>query len=210
MVPTRTSRSGRPAAPDKRAEAILEAAREVFLERGFAAARVEDVAHRAGVAKGTVYLHFDSKQALFKALIASVAAPPLGRMEALLRDETHSSADLLRLATETLLTQILETDRRLILRLLLTEGPRFPDVAAYHHDEVVVRAMALLRAIVERGIARGEFDDDTLARFPQLFAAPMLMTVIWESLFGTRDPLDVRGMLEGHLELLLRGMERRP
>lgn len=208
MTNDASPRSGRAKAmtPEERTETILDAARAVFLEKGFAAARVEDVARRAGIAKGTVYLHFNSKEALFKALIRSTAASPIGHIRTLLEDEERSSAELLRLVTGVISTELLGTERRLVLRLLITEGPRFPDIATFHHEEVVSRAMTLLRSIVSRGIARGEFDSDALERFPQLFAAPMLLAIIWEALFAERDPLDVDAMLEAHLELVLRGM----
>jgi AcrR family transcriptional regulator len=207
--PTRRRRASA-MTPEQRTETILEAAREVFLAKGFAAARVEDVSARAGIAKGTIYLHFDSKEALFKALIASLVTPPLGHMELLLQDDGPPSAELLRRAVEIIRSEILQTERRFVLRLLMTEGHNFPDIAAFYHDAVVARAMRLLRGIVERGVARGEFASDTLARFPQLFAAPMLLAVMWEGLFGARDPLDVDGLLQAHLDLVLRGIEARP
>lgn len=194
-------------APQERAETILEAARAVFIEKGFAAARIEDVAARAGIAKGTVYLYFDGKEALFKALIRSVTGPPIGRMEALLEDDGLASADLLARVLRIIRSEILGTERRHVLRLLLTEGHNFPEIAAFYHDEVIARAMRLLRGIVERGVARGEFARDTLARFPQLFAAPMLLAVMWEGLFGRNDPLDVEGLMQAHLDLMLHGLE---
>lgn len=193
-------------APEKRIETILEAARAVFIEKGFAAARIEDVAARAGIAKGTVYLHFDSKEGLFKALIKSITTPPIGRMETLLQDDSLASTELLHRFLGILRSEILGTERRFVLRLLLTEGHNFPEIAAFYHDEVLARVIPLLRGIVERGVERGEFARDTLARFPQLFAAPMLLAVMWEGLFGRTDPLDVDGLMQAHLDLLLHGL----
>lgn len=198
------------ATPEKRTEEILGAAREVFIEKGFAAARVEDVAARAGVAKGTIYLHFESKEALFKALIQSTAEAPSHHMQALLDHEDLPSSELLRRALAILRDEVLGTDRRLVLWLVLTEGRNFPDVAAFYHDEVIERIVRLLRAIVERGLARGEFASDALARFPQLFTAPMLMAIVWEGLFGKRSPLDVDGLLQAHLDVMLHGIEATP
>lgn len=197
-------------APQDRSKAILEAALAVFIDKGFAAARIDDVAKRAGIAKGTVYLYFDGKEALFKELIRSVTAPPTKHLQALLRDDTRTSGELLAQALQILRREILGTERRFVLRLLLTEGQNFPEIAAFYHDEVVAKAMGLLRAIAERGVARGEFARDALARFPQLFAAPMLLAIIWEGLFGRRDPLDVDGLLAAHLDVLLHGLEARP
>lgn len=212
MTETRKFRQRRAPAmtAEERAETILVAARQVFLEKGFAAARMDDVAARAGIAKGTVYLHFEGKEALFKALITSVVTQPIGRMESLFADDGRSGAELLREALRILRHEILETDRRFVLRLILTEGHNFPEIAAFYHDQVVARAMRLLRAVVGRGVERGEFARDTLARFPQLFAAPMLLAVMWEGLFGDRDPLDVKGLMEAHLEVLLHGLEAKP
>lgn len=191
---------------EERAEAILDAARSVFLERGYAAARMEDVAARAGVAKGTVYLYFRGKETLFKALITSATSPPIQLLRTLLEDDRLSSAELLRRALGILGKEILTTDRRLVLRLVLTEGHNFPEIARFHHDEVIDKAMGLVRGIVERGVRRGEFTGTALARYPQLFAAPMLLAVIWEGLFGKIDPLDVDGLMQAHLEMLLHGL----
>ncbi|SKA05950.1 TetR/AcrR family transcriptional regulator [Consotaella salsifontis] len=195
--------------PDERVQAILEAACAVFLEKGFANARVEDVAARAGIAKGTVYLHFASKEALFEALISSLALPPLDGLTALLADETGSSADLLRRAIGIFKDGVLASERRHVLRLLLTEGPRFPAIARFHHDHVVSRAIPMLRAVVARGVERGEFATDALARFPHLFVSPMLLALVWEALFSDIETLDVDGLMNAHLELILRAMEPR-
>lgn len=196
--------------PEDRMTTILDAAREVFIERGFAAARIEDVAARAGIAKGTVYLHFDSKEALFKALIASVVAPALGEMEAVMRDDAIRSSEILRRVLTVIRDDVLATERRQVLRLILTEGHRFPDIAAYYHEHVIARAMTLLRAIVARGIERGEFARDTLARFPQLFAAPLLLAVTWDALFEQFEHLDAGAMLDAHFDLMIHGLGAEP
>ena len=187
-------------------EEILRAAAEAFTEKGFASARIEDVAQRAGIAKGTVYLHFASKEALFKALIETLVAPSVGHMEELMGDDSIPSAELLRRVLGVVRGEILGTDRRRVVRLVITEGHRFPDIARLYHDKVIGRAMNLLRRIVERGIARGEFAHDELSRFPQLFAAPLVVAVVWQDLFEPRESLDADAMLDAHLELMLRGL----
>lgn len=187
-------------------EEILRAAAEVFTEKGFASARIEDVAQRAGIAKGTVYLHFASKEALFKALVETVVAPSVGHMEELMRDDEIPSAELLRRVLGVVRGEILGTERRRVVRLVVTEGHRFPDIARLYHDKVIRRAMGLLRRIVERGIVRGEFAHDELLRFPQLFAAPLLVAVVWHELFEPRESLDADAMLDAHLGLMLRGL----
>jgi AcrR family transcriptional regulator len=198
----------RPVPQEERAEEILRAALGVFLEKGFAAARIEDVAARAGIAKGTVYLYFDSKDALFKALLQSAAAPPLGKVEALLDGYEGSAEALLRAAIDIIKREILGTDRKLIVRLVITEAHRFPEIAAFHYEEVVSRIMGLLRRLVERGVASGEFAHDALVRFPHLVIAPLLLAVVWEALFERQAPLDVDGLFEAHVNLLVRGLRK--
>src|SRR3546814_7507978 len=116
----------------------------------------EDVARRAGVAKGTVYLYFESKESLFKALIESISGPPIGAAEALIQTHEGSSEALLRSMLQIFRDQVIGTERRQIVQLVLTELHRFPELADYHYEHVVSRALGLLRAVIARGIARGE------------------------------------------------------
>jgi len=169
---------------------LLETACAVFVEKGFAAARMEDVAARAGIAKGTVYLHIAGQEALLKARITSVTAPPIGRMEAVLNGDSLSSADVLRRVLRIIRREILATDRRPVLRPLLTEAHNFPDLAGYYHDQVVARG--------------------SLACAPQLFMTPMVMAVLWDELFGGRAPLDVDRLFQAHLDMILHGLEAKP
>lgn len=169
---------------------------------------MEDVAREAGIAKGTVYLHFDNKEALFKALIRSATAAPIGRIEELLESYEGSTEALLRTMLDVIKREILETDRRLVVQLVLTEGHRFPEVADFYYAAVVSRAIGFLRAIIERGVARGEFADNALVRFPQLVIAPFLVAVMWQGLFEQRAALDADGMIRAHLDLLMRALKR--
>lgn len=190
----------------ERSETILDAALAEFIEKGYAAARIEDVAARAGIAKGTVYLYFESKEALFKALIETAAAPPIGKLQALLPGYEGSAEALLRAAIGIVKREVLDTDRKFIVRLVLTEAHRFPEIAAFYHEEVISRALGLLRVIAERGVTSGEFAHDTLLRFPQLFVAPFLLAVIWGELFERYAPLDIEGLFQAHTDLLVRGL----
>jgi AcrR family transcriptional regulator len=188
-------------------EVILAAALDVFVEKGFADARLDDVAARAGVAKGTIYLYVASKEALFEALIHSGIAAPIEAIE-----EKVLALDLpveatLRMLFTFLRQEVLGTRRREIVRLILSEAGRFPEIAAVYHREVVSRGMRLLRRIAERAIERGEFHSDELARFPQLAIAPGIVALLWTNLFQHLDPLDIEGMFEAHLALLMRGLK---
>jgi len=190
--------------------AILDAALDVFAESGFAPARLEEVAARAGVAKGTIYLYFPSKQALFEALIRTGIGEPI--------EAAGAEAAALDLPFEAVVRglfarmrhQILATRRKEIIRLVIAESGRFPELAEFYYREVVARGMALLRAAAERAVARGELSSDELARFPQLVVAPGLVAFLWATLFERFETLDAEAMLEAHLALLLRPPKAKP
>ncbi len=188
-------------------QAILDAALDVFAQKGFADARLDDVAARAGVAKGTIYLYFASKEALFEALIHSGIAVPIETIEEQVLALDLPAEATLRMLFAFLRQEVLGTRRREIVRLILSEGGRFPEIAAVYHREVLSRGMRLLRRIAERAVERGEFGSDELARFPQLAVAPGILALVWMNLFQHIDPLDVEGMFEAHLDLLMRALK---
>ena len=210
VKPKRKS-GGRARAEDRetREQAILDAALDVFAEKGFAASRLDDVAARAGVAKGTIYLYFASKEALFEGLIRSSIVLPIEavRHELLSRDLPAEAA--LRFLFAWMRREVLGTRRKEIVRLVLSEAARFPALAEVYHREVVSRGMGLFREIAERAAARGEFSGDELARFPQLVIAPGLVAILWTWLFDRFEPLDTQGLLDAHLAVLMRALKGR-
>jgi AcrR family transcriptional regulator len=206
---TRPSRRAkRPAADTRKAraarrEAILTAALDEFSERGFAATRLEDVARRAGVAKGTIYLYFRDKESLFQELVRAMLTPLVGTIEAM------GAADL---PLDTLaghiadlfVREVYETRRKDVVRLMISEGRRFPKLAEFYYREVLSRIIAAVRALLARAAARGEVAPG-LADFPQIMAAPGILAIIWNGLFERFEPLDVRAMMGAHFQRLLGG-----
>jgi AcrR family transcriptional regulator len=183
-----------------RREAILAAALDEFSQQGFAAARLEDVAKRANVAKGTIYLYFRDKETLFQELIRSMLTPVVGSIEAM------GAADLpMRVLAERLadffVTEVYETRRKDVVRLMITEGRRFPHLAEFYYREVLSRIIAAVRGLLARAADRGEITP-TLVDFPQIIAAPGLIAILWSGLFERFEPLDVRAMMKTHLDLL--------
>jgi len=194
--------SGRRSPTEARRQAILAAALKVFASHGFAAARLDDVAARAGVAKGTLYLYFRNKEALFEALVRHAVSPLLQHMSTV-----ATAPDIAPLeALETFFTlfekEVLGTERKLLLRLIMAEGPRFPAIAEFYYREVVAHGLRMLRALAERAIQDGAFASDAPARFPQLIVAPLLLAVLWDGLFARIDPLDVGALLRAHRQVL--------
>jgi AcrR family transcriptional regulator len=184
-----------------RRDAILAAALEEFSARGYAAARLEDVAQRAGVGKGTIYLHFRDKEALFQDLVTTLLVPFIANIERAPPVGLPIRPVLERLV-DLFVREIYGTERRKLIRLIMTEGPRFPQLAAFHYEHVVVRALAGMRALLEAAHRRGELRNDALVRFPQLVIAPGLMAIVWSGLFERFAPLDVAALMRAQLDLI--------
>jgi len=185
----------------ERREAIIEAALDEFISRGFTATRIDDVARRAGVAKGTIYLHFKDKESMFEELIRTALVPLIGRLHAP-PPIGGSVRDAVEAFARTFIQEVASTRRGDIVRLIVAEGPRFPSIADFYYREVVSRGLAGMRALIELAVSRGEIQQKNLARFPQILVAPAIIAVIWQSLFSRHAPLDATEMFRVHLDLI--------
>jgi AcrR family transcriptional regulator len=185
----------------ERRAAIVEAALEEFIARGFTATRLDDIARRAGVAKGTIYLHFRDKESMFEELISTAIVPLLGRLMPP-PSMSGSVRDAIEQFAKAFIAEVAMTRRADIIRLIVAEGPRFPAIADFYYREVISRGLAGLRALLELAIARGEIKHPELSRFPQIVVAPAIVAVIWKSLFERHSPLDAIEMLRVHLDLI--------
>jgi AcrR family transcriptional regulator len=190
------------AEPAVRRQAILDAALDVFAERGFEAARLEDVAARAGVAKGTLYLYFDDKEALFEEVVRAAVSPILERLDVLATAPDLPTEKIFENLFTVFEKEVLGTKRKLLFRLIIAEGPRFPRIAQFYYRNVISRIMPLISKIAEQGFERGEVSSDAFARHPQLVAAPLLIAVIWDALFAKLKPLDVADFLRAHRQVI--------
>lgn len=195
--------SKRLAGATERRAAIIAAGLDEFIAKGFAGTRLDDVAKRAGVAKGTIYLHFKDKEALFQELVRTalgpltirVSNPPIGPESGSVRAAIESLA-------ETFIRDVVETKRGDIPRLIIAEGTRFPELAEFYYREVIAHGIAGMRKLIEYGVGRGEIRHSGLAEFPQLLFAPLMIAVIWQRLFAKHEPLDVAAMLRVHLDMI--------
>jgi AcrR family transcriptional regulator len=198
---------GRAVKAAARREAILDAALDEFSARGFAAARLDDVAQRAGVAKGTIYLYFADKETLFQELILSKMSPIVGTLEGALATDLPLRV-IIDQAVEIFVREVYGTHRKQLIRLVISEGPRFPALAEFYYREVLSRLLTAIRGFLRRAYDRGELADDTLVRFPQLLGGPGIIAIVWSGLFDRFEPLDVRAMMRAHFDRLLAA--RRP
>jgi AcrR family transcriptional regulator len=198
---------GRPR-KEGRAEDILAAALDVFIAKGFAGARLDDIAARAGVSKGTLYLYFDNKEAMFEALVQTAIVPNIERLETVARTWQGTQADLLRHMLQALAAALREGRIAAFPKLIIGEASNFPELARRYREQVIMRALALFGGVIARGIEAGEFrpvDPETAAR---LVVAPFLLAAIWRACFARFDPEppDESALLARQVDLLLAGL----
>ncbi len=197
---------------DERPQELLDAALEVFVERGFAAARLDEVAKRAGVSKGTVYLYFSSKEDLLKALVESAIVPEVENVEALAREHAGSSRELLIAMVEAMWRSIALSRLSGIPKLMLAEAGNFPDLARFFLEAVIQRHWAVMRKVLEEGMERGEFRRLPSDLAVRIFIAPMMMAVFWKHSFMPLEevPTDMDRYFTVALDMALAGIAARP
>lgn len=202
------AKSKRQRQKEARPSEILEAAFAEFVEKGFTATRIDDVAARAGISKGTVYLYFPSKEDLFREVILHYVRPQIDERVALLKDYDGSAAELLSRHLRSIYAGIGKPGASDLVRLMMAEGPRFPELRRVFFDEMVARSDSLLRAIIDYGVTRGEFRDDGARAFPQIISGPATVSAIWKAHFEDFSPLDLDALCEAHIALALGGLLR--
>lgn len=192
---------------DARRNAIAAAALGEFSDSGFSAARIEDVARRAGIAKGTLYLYYDSKEALFEAVVKAYVVPVIQRVEAMYDDAPASAESLLRAQIAFLYDSLVAGELRHILRMMVAEGARFPKLLEFYYQAVIQRGMNAIRRTLELGARRGDWRQTAAHAFPQVIAGPAIMSAVWKLLFDDFHALDLEGMKEAHLDIVLNGLK---
>ncbi len=195
----------------RRIRFILAAALDEFADKGFADARLDAIAERAGVAKGTIYLYFDTKETLFEEAVRAVIGPIIARFESLAAAPEDSAEAILRQMITTLYREVVtDPKKRGLLRLIISQGPRFPRLLRFYHDELIARSMGALKRVLAYGVERGEFARSPAIGHPQIVFGPALTAAIWTILFAQLDPLDLDAYCEAHLDFVLRGLRTPP
>lgn len=192
----------------ERPDEILSAALEEFSINGFAATKLKDVAKRAGICKGTIYLYFKSKEKLFEEVIKDRLVPNLEKMEDISEFSSGSAKDILREQLTTMYRELLSTDARYIPKLIIGEGSRFPQLTEFYYKEIISRLYNIIGAVIKRGVEAGEFRQSALKWELQAIMSPALSAAIWKTVFEQYEPLDLDAYLETHIELLLNGLRK--
>lgn len=200
-APKRTRRK------DARPSEIVSAALHLFAQRGYGATRLDDVAQAAGVGKGTVYLYFDTKEELFRAVVRQELIPTIDAMAAEVADHAGPSSDLLRIVAGRFL-RIADTDVGGIPKLVLSEAGNFPEIARFYATEVIARGRGVFAEILRRGVQRGEFRAIESDLVMPTFIGPLLLMLLWRHSIGRHAErlFDPNAVVETHLDILLRGL----
>jgi len=194
---------------EERPQEILAAAFEEFAAKGFAEARVEDVARRGGIAKGTLYLYFKDKEGLFRAVVRSVIQPVFEKLAPFVDAFSGSAEDLLRELLSRHYAQVVSNEKaRAILRLLIAESGKFPRLSDIFYREIIDPGITALRKVLQRGEASGEFRKTRLNDFPQILVAPGVLATIWILVLSDRHRLDLDAYKSAHLEFVWRGLRK--
>jgi AcrR family transcriptional regulator len=193
---------------DARPTEILAAALACFKERGFATTRLEDVAAKAGVTKGTIYLYYPSKEELFKAVVRGELVPNIEHLEAVL-DEPGPAAVLLERLVMAWVQHIVPSPISIIPKLVVAEAGNFPELARFYLATAAHRGLRLIASILQRGMAHGEFRPVDVEHVVYCIIGPLLFTVLWQHSLGLHDdrPLDAQAVCRAHLDLILHGLQ---
>lgn len=202
-----TTRSAKKA---RRQQDILLAALHVFSRDGFSAARTDDVAEEAGVSKGTLYLYFKSKEDMFKAVIEDNLRPVLDEATKLSLEGKLSAEEQLTTMLKFFYENVLNTERRQILRLVIAEGPNFPDIAKFHYENIIAPAQALTKDLIAKGVASGEFRDIPGDYLTKAIVGSALAAGLWKTVFDEMESIDLGDYCQTHIDMLLGGLRAKP
>ncbi|GEO00462.1 TetR family transcriptional regulator [Novosphingobium sediminis] len=195
--------------PPDRLDRILDAAREAFATRGFAATTMEDIAQRVGISRSAIYSRFDSKETLFRGLVEGLIAdvlpeamPPLGNVPA---------PDALRRFIQVVMVRLGSGNIAFLPRLIIGEGQAFPDLVKFYHDHAITRVLGAIEAIIRHGVTRGEFTCANPALAARSVAGGMIFSALWRIVFEPvgAEPLYIEAMAVSHAEVLLKGLTAR-
>lgn len=192
----------REAMAQARRQAVLEAALEEFLAKGFAAARIEDVAARAGVAKGTVYLGFRDKAELFAEVIRAEMIPLAQALGRMIDDPETPPRRIIETVLLTMARQTLATRKGDVVRLILAETIRFPQLTQFYRDEVITPTLGKLVALLERALARGDLRAPAVVRFPQTLIAPVILSTLGRDMLPAAMTAGIEDLVKAQLDAL--------
>ncbi|MGE3245557.1 MAG: TetR/AcrR family transcriptional regulator [Beijerinckiaceae bacterium] len=185
---------------------IFEAGLQEFALYGYAGTRLENVARRAGIVKGTIYRYFADKEALFLAAVRSRVAGLLEEIGSFAGTFDGTTQELLTVLLKQVYTRLVDSDLHILVRIIVGESGNFPQLSELYYREVVSKGRPMLDVIIRRGIARGEIRSGAAAELPIVMMAPALMAAIWKMTFNRYDEIATEKFLAAHVDLVLHGL----
>ena len=191
---------------EARPQEITEAALAAFAENGYAATRVDDVARRAGVSKGLLYLYFKTKEELFKAVVRGLVVPRIDALTASVDTSDATAEEFLRGPFLEFVKTIPGSPVSVVIRLLISEGRKHPDLVQFYWDNVVSRGLQTISGLIERAVERGEFRRTAVTDLPHLVIMPVVFSMVFKLLFESQE-LDTDQLIESHVDMLIAHMK---
>jgi AcrR family transcriptional regulator len=191
----------------ERPHEILEAAFAEFSRNGYAMTTLDRIAERAGVTKGTIYVYFENKEHLFISMVREFTKATTETVQGMFETHDGSTADLLRAQFSFIYQHIVEDKRRReVVRMLIAEAGRFPELADRYYQEILRPCLDMLKQAIQRGVDRGEIRNCSIVDSPQVVIAPIALVDLWMMMFDDRQPLDLKAYFDAHLDLVLNGL----
>jgi AcrR family transcriptional regulator len=193
---------------EDRPQEITAAALAAFAEYGYAGTRVEEVAKRAGVSKGLLYLYFKTKEELFKAVVRSFVIPRIDALTASVATSDLSAEEIIRGPLLAFMKSLPRSPVGVVVRLMISEGPKHPDLVTFYWDNVVSRGIDTLAAIVARGVANGEFRRTAISGMPHILILPAIFSLIFTIVFGDQS-LDTDKLIDTHIDIVVEHLKNK-
>ena len=193
---------------EDRPHEITAAALAAFAEKGYAGTRVEEVAKRAGVSKGLLYLYFKTKEELFKAVVRSFVIPRIDALTASVATSDLSAEEIIRGPLIGFMKSLPRSPVGVVVRLMISEGSKHPDLVTFYWDNVVSRGIDTLAAIVDRGVANGEFRRTAVSDMPHVLVLPAVFSLIFTIVFGDQS-LDTDKLIDTHIDIVVEHLKNK-
>lgn len=195
-------------AKDERRSALLNAALDEFFEKGFAATRMNDIARRANLSKGALYLYFDSKEAMFRALVESLASPNLEMIEQITHN-ANSLKDALRGICQFAPMLIRHTELPRLMKVLVGDSHMFPQMVLAYRQELVERVLAMIAGMLNRAHEAGEVEIEDADLTARIVMAPMILSALWQAVFNSRQEaeVDLEHLFQIHERMMLKALQ---
>lgn len=195
-------------APAERPGEILEAALTLFVEKGFAATRLDDVATRAGLSKAAIYLYFEDKTALFQGVVRQAIGSNLLTVEELARAHQGPVAHLIPILLDFMASRVEDTSMASIAKLVIAESRAFPEIGRFYLKEVIGRGIPIFEGLIARGVDSGEFRKVDPMLTVRSLIGPMLLSILWKTVFEPigAEKLDARALARHHADLMVHAL----